>query len=418
MKIFKVTMDDLPGWGLQAISLVDFPAVERNFIHFKDEAPRQVLMSADEEKRIITGVALLADTPIYRRNDELGEYYIVFEADVIRRMVEKYSRDGLLNVITIQHEAETYAVDKCVMVESYFTDKERGITPLEFADVPDGSWIVSFKVTDPELWAKIKESHGEKGGLNGFSVECISGIAEKYSHSCVDGPIDSQDALAEALGMDIKKKIELRASRAEIKDAMYEDKQVEITIGADENVYTGQIKDLGRRNGEDIINFYNVPDDVWMVIGLDEITGIKITALPLAPWNFELPSYNDIINNDEIVVTDSNLARRDNIEAAIEGRYYATIFYDDESGEGCTGARTVQVCAYGYHTDTGNECFRAYQWSGATHTEEPAWKMFLTKRCRSFRLMTEADRWMETPAEDHLDDKDMAPVLAQVEEYV
>ena len=418
MKIYNVTLDDKDeSLGLLAISLVDFPAVEKDFLKFKDECRKPVKFSADEEQRVISGVVLLADTPIYRRNDELGEYYIVFGKEVIRQLVEKYSKDGLLNVINLQHDADTYAVDKCVMVESYFTDKERGISPSEFSDIPDGSWVVSFRVTDDELWEKIKESHGEEGGLNGFSVEVVSNLEERLRATQDNATIQTLDELAEALGI-VKKKEALRISRDEVKDIINKDRQIILTIGNEDNTYTGQVKDLGKKDGVDILNFYDVENDDWLTVALDEITKVVVTDNALAPWNFDLPSYRNIIDDENIIITDSNVAKRDNIIAAIEGRYYVTLFYDDESGEGCTGARTVQVCAYGYHTGTGNECFRAYQWSGATHTEDDAWKMFLTKRCISFRLMTEAECWETPPALYHMNDKDMSPVVAQYQDVV
>lgn len=179
MKIYKVNADDIDGtqFGLSAISLVDFPAVEKNFVAFsKEDAPAKIALSLDEEKRIISGVALLADTPIYRKMQ--GGCYIVFEKETIRQLVLKYSKDGLLNAITLQHDADTYAVNKCVMVESYFTDKERGIAPVAFSDIPDGSWCVTFKVEDEELWRAIKASHGEENGLNGFSIEAFVPFVE------------------------------------------------------------------------------------------------------------------------------------------------------------------------------------------------------------------------------------------------
>ena len=421
MKIYRVTCDGLPDWGLLAISLVDFPAVEKNFLKFCEEPKvhrQRIAFKADEEQRIITGVALLADTPIYRYNEDMGEYYIVFEKDTIRQLVEKYSKDGLLNVIDLQHDRDTVSTDQCVMVESYFIDKERGIAPEEFADVPDGSWIVSFKVQDAELWRQIKESHGEEGGLNGFSVEVVSNIERmraQHRMAAEEQPIDNLDALADALGIE-KKKYDFRVSRSDIKAAMREDVQVDVELTDGETVIRCQIKDLGKREGADVVSVYKPDQKVWEVLKLDDIAAVKLTDLPLAKWNYDVPSYEDIVADDDIVITDSREASDENLKAAIEGRFFANIFYDDESGEGCTGSRVVQVCAAGYHTGTGNKCFRAYEWSGATHTEVPAWKMFLTKRCRYFRLMTEADRWTSVPPLYHMNDSQMETILWQVDD--
>lgn len=418
MKIYRVTYDDMPDWGLLAISLVDFPAVEKNFLKFKDAHRPSIRFKADDEQHVVSGVALLADTPIYRRDEDHGEYYIVFEKDVIRQLVEKYSKDGLLNVINLQHDSDTYSTDKCVMVESYFVDKERGVTPMEFADVPDGSWIVSFKVNDDELWEKIKSSHGEEGGLNGFSVEVISGMERKLrAEEPEDTPIADCEALAAALGIE-KKKHDFRISRAEVKDILKADKQVDLEIGTEGDELRGQVKDLGRRNGADVLSLYVPVADKWYIIDLDDISGFKLTDLPLVDFNFDAPGYDDILADDEIVITDSREASDENLIAAIEGQFFVNLFYDDESGEPCTGSRVVQVCAAGYHTGTGNKCFRAYEWSGATHTEVPAWKMFLTKRVRSFRLMTEADRWTSVPPLYHMDDSQMEMIIAQVNDLV
>ena len=153
--------------GLTAISLVDYPAVEKDFLLFDKQ---ELLFRADEDKQIISGIALLADTPIYRRNDH-GEFYVVFEKDTIRQLVEKYAKQGLLNVVNLQHKANTF-VSGVYMIESYLIDKQRGICPVEFSDVSDGSWYVSYYVEDKKLWDEIK--NGDI--FNGFSVEITAGL--------------------------------------------------------------------------------------------------------------------------------------------------------------------------------------------------------------------------------------------------
>lgn len=418
MKIYRVRLDDDdPEMGLIAISLVDFPAVERNFLHFAGEEKKKqrIALKADEDRHMITGVALLADTPIYRYDPAIGDYYVVFEADTIRQLVERYSRNGLLNLINLQHDADTYSFDSCVMVESYFTDRARGIVPSEFADVPDGSWVVTFKVNDDALWEAIKASHGQAGGLNGFSVEVVSDFTQMLRAMGKGGEdeITTLEELAEA--MIEKKKTDYRVTRSDVKDTIRKDRQVVITIGDKENEYRGQIKDLGRRKGDDVMTFYDIEAEEWMIVSLDKVTRIRVTDLPIVPWNFDLPSYRDILDDDEIVVTDSRIADRETIATAINGQFFAMIYYDDETDDAATGARQVQICAYGHHVSTGNEIFRAYEWFGDTSTVKPAWKLFLTKRVRSFRLMTEAERWKTVPPQYHMNDA-MINVEVQVDD--
>lgn len=153
--------------GLTAVSLVDFPAVEKDFLLFDKQ---EMLFTANEEKQIISGIALLADTPIYRRNQN-GEFYVVFEKETIRQLVEKYSKQGLFNSVNLMHQSDTF-VNNVYLIESLIIDKQRGICPKEFTDCPDGSWYVSYYVDNKDLWNEIK--NGE--WFNGFSVEITANL--------------------------------------------------------------------------------------------------------------------------------------------------------------------------------------------------------------------------------------------------
>lgn len=168
LPIYRIVINESDDTGLSAVSLVDLPAVEKDFILFDKES---FLFSSDDEKQIISGIALLADTPIYRRSDTRGEYYVVFQADTVRLLVEKYSKNGLFNSVNLMHQADTF-VNSVHMIESILIDKERGICPTEFKDVPDGSWYVSYHVEDPVLWEEIKKGEW----FRGFSVEVLSDL--------------------------------------------------------------------------------------------------------------------------------------------------------------------------------------------------------------------------------------------------
>ena len=175
MKVFyiKINEDDIT--GIDAISLVDMPAVQKNFLCFNKDS-ELVKLNFDNSKHIITGVVCLADTPIYRYSQKLGEYYVVFTKETIERMVEKFSKQDLFKSVNLQHDNNKF-VDGIYMVESFITNKERGINPVEFADIPDGSWICSFKVENDELWNEI--INGDK--LNGFSLQGMFDLEEKFS---------------------------------------------------------------------------------------------------------------------------------------------------------------------------------------------------------------------------------------------
>lgn len=150
--------------GVQVMSLVESPAVESMFLKFADDK-KPIRLSADDDKRIVSGVAMIPELPIYRRDDDGKEYYITFTAPAIERIVEKFFADGNATSINLNHaEPNT----ECVIFESYLLNHKRGIVPVEFAEYPNGTWIISAKVNDEALWADIKA-----GKYNGFSIEGI-----------------------------------------------------------------------------------------------------------------------------------------------------------------------------------------------------------------------------------------------------
>lgn len=171
-KLFYIQINDASE-GMNAISLVDAPAVEHNFLCFEKQT-KMPLEFKDEAKHILTGVVALADTPIYRYNPQLGEYYVVFTKDTIQKMVEKYAKDDLFAKVNLQHDDQRF-VDGVYMFESYIVNKDRNIAPVEFADIPDGSWICSFKVEDDELWNEIVNTDH----FNGFSLQGVFELDEK-----------------------------------------------------------------------------------------------------------------------------------------------------------------------------------------------------------------------------------------------
>lgn len=173
-KVFYINIDD-ELTGINAISLVESPAVEKDFLCFSKEK-ETVKLNFDNAKRVISGVVCLADTPIYRYNEKYGEYYVVFSKETIQKMVEKFAKMDLFKSVNLQHD-DTKFVDGIYMFESYIINKERGINPVEFSDIPDGSWIASYKVENDELWGEI--INGNK--LNGFSLQGLFELEEKFT---------------------------------------------------------------------------------------------------------------------------------------------------------------------------------------------------------------------------------------------
>lgn len=145
--------------GVNIISLVEFPAVERNFIQLSKE----VKLSLNEEKRELLGVALIPDFPIYRR-DEQGEYYITFNAESIRKIAIDFYRKLNVNNADVGH---THNLEKGITYfQSMIVDKKNGICPTAFKDLPDGTWIVGCKIDNDEVLNAVKS-----GEVKGFSID-------------------------------------------------------------------------------------------------------------------------------------------------------------------------------------------------------------------------------------------------------
>lgn len=146
------------------IALVDKPAIEKNFMAF-NEHEQKMAFAIQEDEQIITGALMLADKPIYR-NDENGEYYVVFGKDTIKKIAQKFFTKGYQSNVNLMHDSGQ-RLDGLTMFESWITDEKRGVKAMKgFEDVPEGSWFGSFKVNNPDVWQMVKE-----GKVKGFSVE-------------------------------------------------------------------------------------------------------------------------------------------------------------------------------------------------------------------------------------------------------
>jgi hypothetical protein len=166
--------------GIEFVSLVESPAIQKDFLAFS-ETPIKFAIQ-DEEKRIVTGAAMIADLPIYRRDDVRGEYYVVFDKESIFKIAKKWARGNKYDAVNAHHR--TPIMDGVSLFESYIIDRERGVMPPKgFDEVADGSWFVSYLVDNDDVWARVKE-----GEFKGFSVEGV-----------FDFPEDKEKQILEAL---------------------------------------------------------------------------------------------------------------------------------------------------------------------------------------------------------------------------
>lgn len=166
--VYKWVIDENDEFqGVSIMSIVDDPAVEKSFMKYSKT--KNINYHVDKDKQIVTGVAIRSGFPVYRNEDGF-EFYTVFDADVIEKIVHKFMRELRNKEVNINHEQKT---NGAYLFESFILKSgHKGVYP-EFSDIEPGSWIVSYKIEDPELWRKIKS-----GDLNGFSVEMLGTIEQ------------------------------------------------------------------------------------------------------------------------------------------------------------------------------------------------------------------------------------------------
>ena len=168
IKKFKVGIDS----ETYAISLVDEPAIEEQFVALsKEEEKQQIFLEADT-KYMVYGAVLVPDRDIYR-NDGEKEFYISFTKESIEKMSQEFMKEYRQNEVTLDHEE---AANEVTVVETWlksdqFKDKSVALGLNE--QLPVGTWFVGMKVNNIETWNRIKS-----GELRGFSVESLISLEE------------------------------------------------------------------------------------------------------------------------------------------------------------------------------------------------------------------------------------------------
>jgi hypothetical protein len=163
MRIVELIIDEKDDQsGIDAISVVMAPAIESNFIHLSKH--EVVLKEVDAEKKILMGPALIPDKQIYRRNDKTkDEYYIYFSKATIRKASELFLMNANQNNSTLEHSQKLKGLS---VVESWIIEGENDKSKNYGFDLPQGTWMISMKVNNEEIWDKVK-----LGEVKGFSIE-------------------------------------------------------------------------------------------------------------------------------------------------------------------------------------------------------------------------------------------------------
>ena len=153
--------------GLDIISFVSAPAIEKDFMHFNKEVKEFKFKSTDEEKRIVTGACMIPNQEILRLDAEGKPYFVFFTEDTVAKAQEVFAKYGKTKTTNFEHEDST--LEGATVIESWIVKdpKNDKSNALGF-DVPVNTWMISYKVDNDELWKKVKN-----GEVNGFSIEGV-----------------------------------------------------------------------------------------------------------------------------------------------------------------------------------------------------------------------------------------------------
>ena len=418
LPVFNIVLDpNDEEQGLSVVSIVDDPAVCQSLFCFSNEERKPMMfINEEKEQHCITSVAILADTPIYRIDASGEGYYVVFEKQTIRDLVEKYTKDNYNNLVSFQHNGEI--VNDFIMLESYFVDKEKGINPTQF-DVPDGSWLITYKCTNDEVWERVKNELS----TGGYSIEILCDITPAPDNQVIfDEPeplydedeefMNWLDELLKALdeaGCEVvfdreKKKSVNDSEEDEDEDGLWSlnfdrVERTDVASAIDQKkavVVDGNevwVHSLGKKGESDVAVLFDPKKGKWLVRPINEIKVWEPTKTAIG----EFPSVpKSITDNDDITVQRTvNTASYSDL---IHNRVPVMISYDDELPQPHTGYRQCAIIAYGY-TKRQNECIRVMETFGDSRSAAegtnyiPNYRLLLTRRCRSFKPMIGVQPW-------------------------
>jgi hypothetical protein len=162
MKLVELILDDDDAIGVEAISVVENPAIESDFIALSKQNIQ--LAEVNKEKRLLMGALLIPNKPIPRNGEDNEVYYIFFSKDTISKASQMYLQNGNQSNSTLEHKQELKGL---TLVESWIVeDLEKDKTALYGIKVPLGTWMGSVKCDNDEIYKMAKE-----GVVKGFSIE-------------------------------------------------------------------------------------------------------------------------------------------------------------------------------------------------------------------------------------------------------
>lgn len=187
LPLYELYVSEDGSLEVNAVAAVDIPAIEKTWLAFKDQEPLK--FSTNEEERIVVGAAMIPDLKIFRRDENTGEEFnIVFSKETIKSIAQQFYEKGYQANFNLMHKTP---MDGVTFFLSFIKDTPRGLVGMA-GDYPEGTWFLGAKVTNDEVWAKVKS-----GEIKGWSVEGMFGFkkpSDEQKFALIEKVLDSEDA--------------------------------------------------------------------------------------------------------------------------------------------------------------------------------------------------------------------------------
>jgi hypothetical protein len=190
--IFELIIEDENIDEVFAISLVESPAIESNFVFFDKEKVQ--FAALNDEKRLVMGPILIPDKQILRIDGEGKPYHVFFKPETIKKLSEMYLKKKYTDKSTLEHDKK---IDGVVLVESWIKESiTKDKSALYNLNVPVGTWMGTFKIDNDEIW----NDYIKTGEVKGFSVEALLGhnlvkqSAVEFSNDSILTHLEEQEA--------------------------------------------------------------------------------------------------------------------------------------------------------------------------------------------------------------------------------
>lgn len=172
VKVIEYTIDDSGYLGVNAISLVENPAIEVDFVALSKTTIKQAAIE-EGERKMLFGAVMIPDQLIYRVNGMGEAYYCKYSKETINKISQEYLKRNMHHNSNLEHQIP---VAGCVVVESWIKEGEHDKSMNFGFNFPDGTWCIGMKIDNDEVWQDIKQGNVKGFSLEGFFTE----MSEEY----------------------------------------------------------------------------------------------------------------------------------------------------------------------------------------------------------------------------------------------